>query len=266
MKFAVIVSTKDAAGMNIKERLLERFDFKENGEKFGHPSYFFENIELYTTDLESVDCEEYDKELDVDVVVFATKHQAASGVQSLSVHAPGNWGDAGLGGKEKTLCVAPSCLLKFALLKLKELNSEKELGYEVIQECTHHGPYMEKPVMFIEIGSEEKSWERKDAAEVIADTILHFCRSLIPSYPIAFGIGGLHHTPRFTSLMYKTDYCFGHVCPKYRLEDLDSALVKEAMEKSGAEKIFLEWKGLAGFKEKVTTLLDDMGLEYEKVK
>ena len=173
---------------------------------------------------------------------------------------------ADYGGKVGSLCVAPSCLLRFALFKLEELNASRSLGYEVVQECTHHGPFVEKPVMFIEIGSDEESWKRKDAGEVIADTTVYFCTNPIPSFDIAFGIGGLHHTPRFTNHMHKSDYCYGHVCPKYKLEDLNASLVKEAMEKSGATKVFVEWKGLAGFKEKVVEILESMGVEYEKIK
>ena len=39
MHFAIIVSKKDIAGMNIRKNLLEMFDFSENGEFPGSKTY-----------------------------------------------------------------------------------------------------------------------------------------------------------------------------------------------------------------------------------
>ena len=141
MKVEIIVSKKDAAGMNIAE-------FLKNENLNGASLHFMEE--------ESVFCEDIDNEIDADLFIFATKHQSASGVPSLCVHTPGNWGKADYGGKDKELGIAPASYLKAAFLKLVELSKERELNYEVIQECTHHGPFISKPCMFIEIGSTEK--------------------------------------------------------------------------------------------------------------
>jgi len=103
---AIIVSKKDPAGLNIKERLLELFNFKETDELFeNNKVYQYNNIKLYTTEKESIDCNYVDKEIGCEQIIFATKHRSIEGRNSLSCHAPGNWSKAEVGGFEKKLSV-----------------------------------------------------------------------------------------------------------------------------------------------------------------
>src|SRR3989344_1714483 len=216
MKVEIIVSKKDAAGMNIAE-------FLKNENLNGASLHFMEE--------ESVFCEDIDNEIDADLFIFATKHQSASGVPSLCVHTPGNWGKADYGGKDKELGIAPASYLKAAFLKLVELSKERELNYEVIQECTHHGPFISKPCMFIEIGSTEKEWVDKEAGRVIADVILFILQNPPKQCKAVFGIGGIHHTPNFRKIIENTEMALGHVCPKYNLQNLDENMIRQAMER-----------------------------------
>ncbi len=268
IKTAIIVSKKDIAGINIKNNLIELYDFEETEESYDNePVYEYKKIKLYTVEKESIYNEDIDKNVypEAELILFATKHQSVSGVHSLSVHVQGNWGKADFGGKNRNVCVAPASLLKFALLKLEELNN---LGFDVIQECTHHGPYLEKPTMFIEIGSDEEAWERKDAGHIIANTIMFILKNPLPKYNAAMGIGGLHHTPNFKRVMLETDYAFGHICPKYNLESLDKEMIQQAIERTleKVELVVLDWKGLGGEKERIKEILDKMGIKYKKTK
>ena len=61
-------------------------------------------------DKESIYCENLDREINADILIFATKHQSGAGTKSLSVHIPGNFGKAEMGGKEK-LIVHCSCFI-----------------------------------------------------------------------------------------------------------------------------------------------------------
>lgn len=272
MKIAIIVSTKDPAGMNIKENLLG-LGFKETEEKErfdSHPVYSHLCAKLYTTDTDSINCGDIDKRIDADIFIFATRHKSAAGIKSLSVHSPGNWAKAEHGGRDRQLCVAPASYLKFALLKLDKVNEEKKLGVETIQECTHHGPYIEKPCMFIEIGSDESAWQDRKAGEAIAETILYIIESeqkgKIPECKAILGIGGLHHTPEISKVVRRTEYAAGHVCPRYMLEHLDEGMIRQAIGKTmeKVELVVLDWKGLKESKEKVVRILDKLGLEYRQ--
>ena len=277
------ISKKDPAGLNIKENLLKLFPFKETDEKFDNNSvYQLNNIKIYTTEKESIYCENIDKKISSfwdgrmgveggqtnhpDLIIFATKHQSESRINSLSVHAPGNWSKAEFGGKDNQLCVAPASLLKTALLKLEELAQSTD--FKIIQECTHHGPYLEKPCMFIEIGSDLEQWHNKEAGKLIAKTIMFILTAKTPEYKTAVGIGGLHHTPIFKKVMLSTNYAFGHVCPKYNLENLNKKMIQQAIIKTQekVDLIVLDWKGLGQHKEKVVNILNELNLKYKKAK
>lgn len=288
MKIAIIASTEDPAGMNIMGNLLNQ-GFKETKDKFeGHAVCALEgtSARLYTTDTDSIYCENIDKKIaeagfKADIVIFATRHKSESGVRSLSVHVPGNWGRAGLGGKDKQICIAPASYLKAALLKLDELVKSKSTnpasiprppapdsigGFEVIQECTHHGPFVETPCIFIEIGSSEKEWNDEEAGKIIAETIIHLVKNKPNQCKTIFGIGGLHHAPEFSKIARRTDYAVGHVCPKYCIENLDAEMIKQAIGRN-VEKdvtVVLDWKGLKAGKERVVELLEETGLSFRK--
>jgi D-aminoacyl-tRNA deacylase len=263
MEFAILVSKTDPAGMNIKEHLLKN-NFKESGEFQENKVYSLDNIKIYTLNKESIYNENIDKEIKADLFIFATTHSATSKINSLSAHAPGNWNKAELGGQEKKLCIAPASYLKLALIELEKAKIE----FEKIQECTHHGPYLEKPVMFIEIGSSLEQWQNKQAGEIIAKTIMKILTTEIPKYKIAFGIGGPHHTPNFKKIILNSDIAIGHVCPKYMLEFLDKEIIKQAIEKTypKAELVLIDWKGLGPYKQKIKEMLEELKVPYKKTK
>ncbi len=118
--------------------------------------------------------------------------------------------------------------------------------------------------MFIEIGSTEQEWTNKEAGNLIAKTIMHLIQNPPKKYKVIFGIGGLHTCPLFNKVVERTDYAIGHVCPKYMLEHLDKELIRQAIEKSKAELVVVDWKGLGQYKEKVKQLLEELNLEYKK--
>ena len=266
MQIAIICSTKDQASANIKEHLLP--NFRETDITFeDHKVYSTENKEnnltLYTTDTEPVHCEDFDKKIDADLFIFATKHISKSGIHSLSVHFPGNWGKAELGGKDKKLCIAPSSFLKEAFLELEKINTD----YDIIQECTHHGPYLEKPAMFIEVGSDTKQWKDKTAGKNIADIILKITKKN-PKYKSLVAFGGLHHCPNFKKILLNTEFAISHICPKYNLENLDQNMILQAIKKTQEKVNFvvLDWKGLGKEKQRIIKILEKLEIKYKKTK
>lgn len=262
-KIAIVVSTKDAAGMNIKKRLIETGKFVDSEQEFmQHPIYIFkdnERIRLYTTELDSVYNENIDQEINADLFIFATKHQSKSGIHSLSAHVQGNWGKAEFGGQDKKVAKCPATYIREALLKLEQLKNREKLDFEVVQECTHHGPYMEKPSMFIEIGSDETQWVREDAAKVIAETIIYLLDFPAEQVKTIIGIGGQHTCTNFDKLRSQ-GYAIGHVCPKYMLDQLEKHTLIQAVEQhvEKVDMIVLDWKGLGEHKEKIKEMTDDI--------
>tara|TARA_Y100000034_G_scaffold46468_1_gene57157 strand:+ start:553 stop:1299 length:747 start_codon:yes stop_codon:yes gene_type:complete len=242
MKTAIIISKKDKAGMNIYENLKD-----------------LKNVFLMEED--SIDC---DKVEEADSYIFATKHQSVSGKPSLLVHVPGNFGKAEYGGKSKKLCKS-SRYLKDSFLLLKKLN--KNENYEVSVESVHHGPYLDKEVMFIELGSNEKDWGNKEEGELISKVIKKILKK-IKKYKTVIVLGGGHYNVVANKILERTEYDISFICPKHYLEELDEEMMKQMLEKSHnkVEKIVLDYKGLGKSKRKVLDLLEKMGLEWVKSK
>ncbi len=112
MKIAILTSKPDLAGMNIKDSLLELSPFNQAGEFQNNPVYELNNTKLYTLNKESIYNENIDQEIEADYYIFATKHESASKIPSLSMHTQGNWSKAEFGGKDRTLAPAMPNYLK----------------------------------------------------------------------------------------------------------------------------------------------------------
>ena len=295
MQTAIIASKKDIAGMNIRASLLDLFNFKETEDKFYDNSVFEleENneIKLYTTESVQIHAEDIDKKIQADLFIFASRHSAASGLKTLSCHPIGNFGKAELGGKENKLCIAPANFLKEALIELNKHGTE--IKHEVTLEATHHGPYVEKPMMFVELGSNKDNWKNKEAANIIAKTIikilkenndyerLSFHKSTTSGktnlekirgdkfsehFDSVFVIGGSHYNHVANKVMLKSNYAVGHICAKYNLENLNETLIEEAMEKTmpKAKFVLLDWKGLGKEKQRIIKILEENNIKYER--
>ena len=180
MNVAIISSKKDKASINIKENLINSFSFSKSEEKFDNNDIFQltikdknnnsnKTIKLYTINSELIFTDNLDKKINSDVSVFISKHRAQEDRASLTCHAIGNFGKAEHGGKDGVLCYSNPILFKKIFIELS--NNAKE-PYKATLEATHHGPYMEKSVLFVELGSNEKYWEDKNGGFVVAKSLM----------------------------------------------------------------------------------------------
>ena len=263
--FAIIASSKDPAGINIKDNLLELFDFEKIDEKFDDNGvYQNKNIKLYLTNDELVYSENIDERINADFLIFASKHRSKENTPSFAVHAIGNWNEARLGGKEKQLCPSSAVLLKNMFIELNE--NAKNTDYEITLEATHHGTFVEKPAVFVEIGSTEKEWNEKQNGEIIAKTIMNAIKNENKNYKIAIGIGGPHYCSNFNKIALSTDIALSHICPKYSLQSLGEELISQAIKKTKEKVDFfvLDWKGLGTEKQRIIEMLNKLNIKYER--
>ncbi len=190
-----------------------------------------------------------------------------SGIPTLSVHTPGNLALAEFGGTPRKVSISPAGAMKDALLEMAKLKEEMKLNYEVSYECTHHGPSLNVPTMFAELGSSPKQWKDSKAAEAVAHAVIAAV-SKRSSYPTALGIGGPHYNAKFTRIALNTQTAFGHMIPKYAVPQVDAKIVKQCIERT-MEKVnssILDWKGIRGEdKERIVAALDMIGVPIEKV-
>jgi D-aminoacyl-tRNA deacylase len=266
-KYLVIASKKDKAGINITTALSQ---FRKNPLLSGmgdEPNFDFYLIEEETIFTENINLEKIKK---YDFVIFASKHASKKGGKTLSVHAPGNWRVAEYGGESRKVCKSSAQFQKQLFENLNKKAKEHILkDYQVTLECTHHGPLINKPCVYIEIGATDLEWNDRRAAfavaQTIRDTIKEFKKN--PYNEIAIGIGGPHYCPNFNELQLKSNYAISHIIPEYALP-VSEEMIKEAIEKTEEEidLAILDWKGLSGLEErkKIIEILDKLYIRYKR--
>lgn len=241
----IVISNKDEAGTNIRDHIMKMMEWDDLGNKiWRHEDIIMTSIDDYHLYHDNIDSETgRNINIKFDVVIFASKHKSESGMKTLSVHPIGNYGKADFGGREKTLVNASPYLMTTALRTMKEKN---KTDYHVCFEVTHHGPYLKTPAFFIEIGSDEKSWNDKNAGKTVAETIIETIKNP-EKYPILIGVGGGHYAPRFTDMALKKKVSFAHMLPKYQIENIDERMIEEVIEKSKPDFVYFHRKGMKKF-------------------
>lgn len=148
-------------------------------------------------------------------------------------------------------------------MEIKRLVEQKGLKYDVTLEVTHHGPTeLSVPSLYAEIGSTEAQWIDPDAGEIVAKAILAVS---LEKVPVALGFGGGHYAIRQTGLLLETEISFGHNFPKYQLEFVDEALIKQAVEKSKADFAYFDRKSMRSKeKNQISKTLEKLGLKVLK--
>lgn len=264
----IVYTSIDPAGKNIAEHLRKLFSFKPSGDPGGKFPFWRNDsgILLVEIDTPTITADYLDAMLKTDLIVFASKHKSESGKPTLTAHPCGNWNDkAEFGGKPRTLAPTSAIALKAAML---ELAKNPLPGFAAVLECTHHGPLLSTPFIFVEIGSTEKEWEIQEAGEIVARACYSACAPKLPPQRVAIGIGGIHYPHEITKEILRTDIAVGHICPKYMLDRLDEGMMAQMLEKSGGkvELALIDWKSLkAPEREKALALLKIYNIPFEKV-
>ncbi len=246
MSLFIISSNEDPASTNIKNNLLEQSKWIKLDKQFdNNPIYqnkILDNIFLATINDRHIRHENLDKELEEQLkikpqqIIVVSRHRSKTGEPTLTTHPLGNYGEEKFGGKTKTLLPAIPTLMTYLLRVLNKNVEEKRLYHDVCFEVTHHGPYLEVPAMFVEIGSTEDEWRNPLPGEIIAKSLLKALETYISNKnflldnKIVIGIGGGHYAPRFTELALSEKVAFGHMIPGYQIEagNVDEEMVLKA--------------------------------------
>ena len=248
----IVSSTKDTASVNIAQQILEHYDFEELSEAFHQSPVYLKKLRNLEVRLLSVQGELIDAQYITDffhsqLIVFVSRHSSLSGIPTLSVHTPGNLGEAMFGGVPRRVSISPASAMKNALLEMAKMREERGLDYQVSYECTHHGPSLDVPAMFVELGSSLKQWKDPRAAEAVAHAAMAAV-SKRSTYPAALGIGGPHYNAKFTEIALSTQTAFGHIIPKYAIPRLDGEMIRLCVERTveRVKSVILDWKGIRG--------------------
>ena len=266
--YLIVVSKQDPASLNICEHLLERPSWVQLPElKFDGNEVFtldktaalvrINDYHLFVDDIDAkvkADLAGQGFDLDPAAVLFPSKHRSESGMKTLTVHPVGNYTkEAKFGGLPEQLVPTAPHIMTEAYRRLYQNAQDEYNGkpeYSVTFEVTHHGPYLETPSFFIEIGSDEAAWGDRTAASVIARTIMDIL-TLEPGprfqdFQVGIGIGGGHYAPRHSDVVRKKRLSIGHMIPTYALDAglAEEMLLQACARTPGTEVVYFHRKAL----------------------
>ncbi len=169
------------------------------------------------------------------VLVFPSIHRSERGVAALTVHPLGNPGIShDVGGEPHRLNPTAPRLMTGALRSLAE--GAKSLGVPATFEATHHGPSLDLPAFFAEIGFPEHEEPPADAVRILARALSDLTATV--GDRVAVGVGGGHYAPHFTDLAVKRRWAFGHILSRHALAVADREIAESAYALTpGAEGI-----------------------------
>ncbi len=201
-----------------------------------------------------------------DGIVVLSPHRSEREYPTLTVHVPGNWDSAQMGGKARSLNTVMAGRMREVLRGLHYGNEKYSLGWNVSMEADHHGPTCKSPIMFVEIGSSEREWGNLVAAKIVAEAVMRMLEweGGCESY---FCVGGGHYCPKFSKMgLDGGERAAGHILPKYGVETLGMDTFSQAMEKSVEEVcgVLVEKKGInSAQREIVEGFAKEYGAEVE---
>ena len=245
----------DPAGYNMAKFIAQ--DMEKDGELYR--GKFFDLLIIPTP---AISADWLEEKYQYDGFVFLSKHAAESGVLALTCHSTGNFSEAKFGGNNRQVAIPHPSLQKRYLQKLWQHKSEFS-NFEITIEATHHGPTaLNKPTIFIEIGTTEKQWTDSNLCNKVAKLVIDVMKEESKKFPVALCFGGTHYPEKFTKELLEGEYALGTVIPKHALDFLDEKLFSHILDRNQmAKTALLDWGGLGPNKQKVLDFLSKTNLE-----
>ncbi|MGQ9469742.1 MAG: D-aminoacyl-tRNA deacylase [Nitrososphaerales archaeon] len=267
--FTIVSSNKDIASINIAKILIEKFDFKDEDEKFdGSPVFIKDDLKLIRLKEDLIFADYLNDRFLTDAYIFISRHKSESKLPCLTAHFPGNFSDENsYGGRKRELAYTYPSFHKEYIKRIWQLR-ELAQKYQIITEPMHHGPTsLTKPVIFVEIGSTENEWRDAKAGEIVAKALMDTINAMPRYDKVGIGFGGTHYSEKFTKFLIDSDFALGAIAPKYSLQFIDEKILNQMIEKSSqkVDYAILDWKGLGKEKARIVELVKRNNLKIVKV-
>ena len=234
----IAVNQQDIASTNQADALRAMDDWSERSPVEHHPAYALKHLRmiylpngLLFEDHLAKRWEDATGER-VSEIIFPSRHVAASGQPSLTLHPIGvphlPMGEQGPYGGHGGTAPPPSTRLASwwkMLLNLAK-NEDSVDGFDLSLEVTHHGPTVDVPTLFIEVGSTEETWGHLGAAQLLAtimrDGLLKpsgstWVEEIHAGEMVLVTLGGGHYAPRANQLAALDGVWLGHMLATYAL-------------------------------------------------
>lgn len=216
--------------------------------------------------------------LNPDLIIFASRHRSEAQRPAFLAHLTGNWSSkAEFGGNPRELSLASALLFKAGFLSLLENSKICTVlaNFSTDIEVTHHGPTtLEKPLIFMELGSTKEEWSIDEAGEVVANSIINAIYKYLDfkekkDQYIGLGFGGTHYAPNFQRLVINSNVAMSFICPKYYIQELNRDLIAQMIENTleSVDYFIIDWKGTnSEDKKHLVPLLEEFDIPIKKTK
>jgi len=255
----LVAYKSDPAGHNMADFISQ--NMKQDGE-----IYRGKNFDLVIISTPSISADWLEEKYNYDGFVFLSKHAAETGTLALTCHSTGNFSEARFGGFERQVAIPHPHLQKSYLQSLWK-NRKDFAKFEITLEATHHGPTaLDKPVLFIEVGTTEKEWSDKELCKNVAKIVVDVMSKTTKKHDAAICFGSTHYPEKFTKILLESEYALGTIMPKHALEFLDQSLFSHILKRNNEAKFaLLDWSGLGKYKQRIMDFVESTDLEVIKI-
>jgi D-aminoacyl-tRNA deacylase len=267
-RFALVSSKLDKASSMMAYLLTKDYGFQEYKKFQGNPVFTRQNDILLFSEKDVLYIDYLDSSFSPEAYIFLSRHASQSGTPTITSHFPGNLGDdVSHGGRANEFAFTYPSLQKCFIYEIWKMKKEAE-PYEIILEATHHGPTsLQKPVLFIEIGSTEKEWTDSYVASLVCKALISTLDNFRNANIVGIGLGGMHYSKKFTKLLVGGDAALAGIVSKYNLPKVTEETIEQFLAKS-VEKIthaYLDWKGLGPDKQRILQILEQKNLKQVRL-
>ena len=255
----LVAYREDPAGYNMAKFITQNLQ-NENGVFHG------KNFDLAIIPTPTINADWLEDKFQYDGFIFLSKHAAESGTLALTCHSTGNFDIANFGGNPKQVSI-PHPNIQKAYMKNLSMNHELFSDFQITIEATHHGPTsLEKPSIFIEIGTTPKEWNDIELCNSVSKIVLETIQNPVSDYPFAICFGGTHYSEKFSNELINGKFALGTVMPKHAIDYLDESMFMHILKRNtGAKTALLDWNGLGKNKQRLIDFLTTTNLEVIKL-
>ncbi len=255
----LVAYQSDPAGSNLAHHISQTM--KQDGK-----IYRGKNYDLVVIPTPVIAADWLEEKYSYDGFVFLSKHASETGTLALTCHSTGNFSEALFGGRPRQVAI-PHPHLQKSYMQALWAKRKDFAEFEITIEVTHHGPTaLNKPALFIEIGTTEKQWNDKTLCSSVAKIVEDVMSKTPDRHDVAMCFGGTHYPEKFTKELIEGKYALGTVIPKHALDFVDKKLFSHILERNKEAKCALvDWSGLGKNKQKIVDLIETTNLEMIRV-
>lgn len=236
----IAVNGDDIASSNQAKYLLKKDTWLTLDDVEHHAAYRYEHVRLWILPERILWEDHLEKRWEAATnepvleVIFPSRHAAKSGTPCLTLHPIGVPHLAhdklpDFGG-ESGFAPPPSTRLGpwWRLLQEKWVGNSIP-DFSLSLEVTHHGPILDVPCLFIEVGSTQDYWDHEGAAKLLSDVIWeglglddtpqlgHWDPVMHHSQPVLITLGGGHYAPKGNKLASEEHVWLGHMLANHSI-------------------------------------------------